>query len=74
MVNELVNVLYIIRETRKMFFFLVAVFIQSKEKPVMWVMLLCFWKDIFVVCPIFMVHMCRVSLMSWANIRVIFCW
>ena len=52
-------------------FFFVALFIQSKKKPVMLVMLLCFWKDIFVESPIFVVYMCRVSLMSGANIRIV---
>jgi hypothetical protein len=54
--------------------FFVAVYIQSKKKPMMLVMLLCFWKDIFVESPIFMVHMCRVTLMSWANIGIVFYW
>jgi len=54
--------------------FFVALFIQSKKKPMMLVMLLCFWKYIFVESPIFMVHMCRVSLISWTNIRIIFYW
>lgn len=40
----------------------------------MLVMFLCFWKEIFVESPILMVHMFRVSLMSWANIRIVFYW
>ena len=73
MVNELiVNVLYI--SGRPEIFFFVALFIKSKKEPAMLMMLLCFWKDIFVESPIFMVHMCRVSLMSWTNIRIIFYW
>jgi hypothetical protein len=55
-------------------FVFVAVFIQSKKKPMMLVMSLYFWRDIFVESPVFMVHMCRVSLMNWANIRIIFYW